>query len=336
MPKIDIHQYVTDSIVAAIEAGAGETEMPWNRAGVATTMPINVSTGKPYNGVNVLMLWAEAEAKGYDSGTWGTYKQWQEKEAQVRKGEKSTSIVFYKELPARDTAEDEEEDKRFVIRSFRVFNADQVDGWKEPDLPTEDLTQRLDAVEAFIAATGAEIRHGGGRAFYQPSTDTIQMPNRERFTGTATSSATEGYYGVKLHELTHWSGHESRLNRDLSGRFGKEAYAMEELVAELGSAFLCAEHHITPQPRPDHAAYIANWLQVLKDDKRAIFTAASKASQASQYLGRLTEQAQGRPDVQTPVDQSAANDDLEQRETPDAALWQQRVAPGAGRQLGLF
>ncbi|HEV2122091.1 MAG TPA: ArdC family protein [Chloroflexota bacterium] len=150
MSRIDIHQHVTDTIVAAIEAGAGEAELPWNRAGVATSMPMNISSGKPYNGVNVLMLWATAEEKGYNSGTWGTYKQWQEKEAQVRKGEKSTAIVFYKELPARDAGDaEEEEEKRFVARSFRVFNADQVDGWKAPDLPKEDLTQRLDAVEAF-------------------------------------------------------------------------------------------------------------------------------------------------------------------------------------------
>ncbi|HEV2121884.1 MAG TPA: zincin-like metallopeptidase domain-containing protein, partial [Chloroflexota bacterium] len=157
----------------------------------------------------------------------------------------------------------------------------------------------------------------------------------ERFTGTATSTPTEGYYGVLLHELTHWSGHESRTNRDLSGRFGKEAYAMEELVAELGSAFLCAEKHITPQPRPDHAAYIANWLKVPKDDKRAIFSAASKASQASQYLNRLQEKAQARTDAPALPEQPAGDDPAE-RSAPDPALWQQRTARNAGRQLGLF
>ena len=287
-------------------------------------MPLNVSSGKPYHGVNVLMLWAAAESQGFNAGTWGTYRQWQDIEAQVRKGEKSTSIVFFKELPARP--EDEEEEKRFVARSFRVFNADQVDGYQPALPPAEDLTQRLAGVEAFVASTGAKIRHGGGRAFFSPSQDLIQMPDRARFTGTATSTPTEGYYSTLLHELTHWSGHESRLARDLSGRFGKEAYAMEELVAELGAAFLCAEQHITPQPRPDHAAYLANWLQVLKGDKRAIFSAAAKASQASTYLGQLHAQAAKVGPPSSP-----------EREHSEASpAWKRRVAASGDTQLGLF
>ena len=150
--------------------------------------------------------------------------------------------------------------------------------------PVTDPVTRDGHAEAFISATGADIRHGGQCAFYRPATDHIQMPERELFTGTQTSSATEAYYGTLLHELTHWTGAKTRCARNLTGRFGSQAYAMEELVAELGSAFLSAELGITPVPRPDHAGYIASWLKVLKEDKRAIFTAASKAAQAADFL----------------------------------------------------
>jgi antirestriction protein ArdC len=149
----------------------------------------------------------------------------------------------------------------------------------------------IEQAEAFTAAAGADVRYGGDRAYYRRSDDHVQMPERERFTGSATSTPTETYYATLLHELTHWTGHESRLDRDLSGRFGNEAYAMEELVAELGAAFLCADLSITNTPRPDHAAYIANWLEVLKRDKRAIFTAARKAAQATDYLAGLQPKA---------------------------------------------
>jgi antirestriction protein ArdC len=142
----------------------------------------------------------------------------------------------------------------------------------------------MPAVDAFIAATGAVIRHGGGRACYIPATDEIRMPERAAFTGSATSSAEESYYATLLHELTHWTGPVHRCGRDLSGRFGSDAYAMEELIAELGSAFLCGELGIAAVPRSDHAQYLAHWLAVLKADKRAIFTAASKASEAIGFL----------------------------------------------------
>ena len=288
MNRSDVYEAITDRVIAAIEAGAGEWQMPWHRSGVSR--PVNAHTKKPYRGVNVVALWAAAEAYHYDCGFWATYKQWRELDAQVRKGERASLIVFWKELEREVEDEETREPQRkktLFARASWVFNADQVEGWVPPAPPERNLVQALDQAEAFTAATGADIRHGGDRAFYRRSTDHVQMPDRERFTGSATSTPTEAYYATLLHELTHWTGHESRLDRDLSGRFGNEAYAMEELVAELGAAFLCADLSITNTPRPDHAAYIGGWLEALKRDKRAIFTAASKAAQATDYLARL-------------------------------------------------
>ena len=290
MQRHDVYETITDRVIAAIEEGAGQWQMPWHRSGVSR--PLNVDTKKPYRGVNVVALWAAADAYGYSSGFWATYKQWRALDAQVRKGERASLIVFWKELEreVEDKETGERESKKTLFaRASCVFNADQVDGWKPPSAPEQNLVEVLNHAEAFTTATGAEVRHGGDRAYYRRSDDHVQMPDRERFTGSATSTPTETYYATLLHELTHWTGHASRLDRELSGRFGNEAYAMEELVAELGAAFLCADLGITNTPRPDHAAYIANWLEVLKRDKRGIFTAARKATQASDYLEHLQQ-----------------------------------------------
>ena len=282
----DVYREITDHIIAAIEKGAGDCEMPWHRE-IGTTLPTNVFTGNAYKGVNVVALWVAAEAKGYAAGLWATYKQWSLLGAQVRRGEKGSTIVFYKETH-REVMEEktgEAQTQTFLFtRSSSVFNAEHVVGWQPPKRLAPNTAEVLDNVETFVAATKADIRHGGDRAFYKRSTDHIVMPERDRFTGTKTSSPTDGYYSTLLHELTHWTGHRSRLDRDLRGRFGKEAYAMEELVAELGAAFLCGDLGITNRPRPDHAAYIGNWLEVLKNDKKAIFTAASQASKAANFI----------------------------------------------------
>jgi antirestriction protein ArdC len=284
--KQNVHQTITDQIVASIEAGAGTFTMPWHRnADVA--MPTNLVTGNPYNGVNVIALWVAAERRGFTSNYWATYKQWRLRGDQVRKGEKGSVIVFYKRMNY-ESGDAEPGDRKskayFYARASRVFNAEQVKGWETPELVGRDFAGVLLGTEQFVTATAADIRCGGDRAYYRPHTDHIQMPDRSQFVGTDTISATESYYATLLHELTHWSGHSRRLDRDLSGRFGKEAYAMEELIAELGAAFLCSDLGVTNQPRPDHAAYIANWLTVLKKDTRATFTAASKANEAKQFL----------------------------------------------------
>jgi len=286
----DVYQKITDQIIAAIEKGATHFEMPWHRD-VARTLPTNVLSGNPYNGVNILALWAAAELSDFETGLWGTFKQWRLLEAQVRKGEKGSAVVFYKETrkEVRNKETGKKGIERFLFaRSTAVFNAAQVDGW-EPEKPeTDNPVEIVAQAEAFVAATGADIRHGGQNAYYSTTNDYIQMPPKERFTGTATISPTESYYATQFHELTHWTGHTSRCDRDFSKRFGKkDAYAMEELVAELGAAFLCSDLRITNVPRPDHAGYISHWLSVLKSDKRAVFTASRKASEAKNFLTSL-------------------------------------------------
>lgn len=289
--KFDIHQEITNRIVDAIET-AGEFRLPWIRnKGGSMKRPANITSGNPYNGVNILSLWIAALANDYPSHLWGTYRQWQERGCQVRRGEKSSLVVFYKTLEFEQTNEKTghaETAERLMARASPVFNAAQVDGFTIEDttalLPAEPIFDPIERAEQFAKATGARIEEGGDRACYVPSADMIRMPDRNRFTGTETTTPAEGFYSTLCHELVHWSGAKIRLDRDLTGRFGSESYAVEELIAELGAAFLCSDLAITPEPRADHACYIANWLKVLRDDKRAIFTAASKASEAANWL----------------------------------------------------
>jgi antirestriction protein ArdC len=286
--RFDIHQHITDKIVTAIERGAGDFRLPWHRSAGNIMRPFNVASKKPYRGINVVALWAYAEESGHSSGIWGTYRQWSEIGAQVRKGEEAACVVFYKELEFAAESEAGEADTvtRLFARATPVFAAEQVDGYQPPviDAPPVTIITPIEQAEAFVAATGASIHHGGGRAFYRPATDSIQLPPREAFIGSPTSSPAEAYYSTVLHELTHWTSAPSRCNRELGKRFGDQAYAIEELVAELGAAFLCADVGITDEPRADHAQYLAAWLSVLNADKKAIFTAASKASEAAAFL----------------------------------------------------
>ncbi len=290
----DVYTQVTNNIIAAIEKGAGDWQMPWHRTGEGLNRPVNIDTSNAYRGINVLSLWAAAQARGFSTGSWGTYRQWQNKGCQVRKGEKSSLVVFYKEFTVEEQLEngETEEGKRMMARAYYVFNADQVDGFEAPALPEpKDPVQVIAEADAFIQATGANIRHGGTQAYYRPphggDGDYIQMPEKDRFTGSETSSATECYYSTLLHELTHWTGITKRCDREFGKRFGDDAYAVEELVAELGAAFLCADLGVTLEPRADHAAYIESWLKVLKADKKAIFTAASQAAKATDFLAGL-------------------------------------------------
>jgi antirestriction protein ArdC len=289
---MDLHQSVTDRIVSMIERGAGEWRMPWHAApaadqGSPVAMPRNV-TGRAYRGINVPLLWAAADSFSYASPIWATYKQWQERGAQVRRDEKSTLIVFWKRIEvASDGGDgDDETETRLIARGYAVFNLAQVDGY-DPPPPAGGAAerpkpqQRIEAVEAFFRNVGAIVRHGGNRAFYTTAGDYIQMPEFGQFV------AADRYYSTLAHEHVHWTGAANRCAREFGKRFGAEAYAFEELVAELGAAFLCADLVLSNDPRPDHAAYIATWLRVLKNDKRAIFTAASKAQAAVDYLTNL-------------------------------------------------
>ena len=296
-----IYQRITDQIIAAIEAGAGNWKMPWHTDGTDITQPINAASGKAYRGINVIALWATARACGYTGGHWATYQQWKEIGAQVRQGEKSAPVVFWKPLgcKAEETEEPTESDRlRFVARGYLVFNAAQVDGYEAPTALTLPPAVRIGRAEEFFSNVGVEVRHGGSRAYFQPSTDHIQMPPFGAF-----REAT-GYYATLGHEATHWTGAKGRLDRDLSGRFGSEGYAAEELVAELGAAFLCGSLGLANEPRPDHAAYVASWLKVLRSDNRAIFTAAAKAQQAADCLHSL-QQSAAKPPAQGAQDKAA-------------------------------
>ena len=278
----DIYARVTDAIVNAIESGTAGYRMPWRTSTGIPESPVNAVSKRPYRGINVLVLWAIAQSKGYTSGAWATYKQWQDLGAQVRKGEKSANVVFWKFFDA-ETGPDEEQDTANVrrvpmARDYWVFNAEQVDGYKQVPQPAAPIEQRIASAERFFEIVGIEVKPGGNRAYYAPETDSVHMPAFSAFKQPI------HYYSVLSHEATHWSGAEARLNRNLAGRFGSESYAMEELIAELGSAFLCAELSLPTDPRTDHAPYIESWLRTLKNDKRAIFAAAAKAQQAVDWM----------------------------------------------------
>ena len=290
--SFDLHAHVTDTIIAAIEAGATEFTLPWQRTGIGDVLPVNAATGAAYNGINILSLWATAMNRGYQRGLWATYRQWAELGAQVRKGERGSCVVFYKHYETDPDPQDDSDDgKRRVARASWVFNAAQVEGFDLPDLPDLPPIERIARAEALIARHCLDIRFGGDQAYYSRSQDFIQMPDERLFSAADAARRSEDYYAVLFHELTHYSGAPHRLNRELGKRFGDHAYAMEELVAELGAAFLCGSLSITPAPRPDHAGYIAHWLGVMKADKRAIFTAAAKANEAVSFLRGIGKSA---------------------------------------------
>lgn len=289
-PRQDIYTRITGKIVSALENGVRPWVRPWNAEHAAgrITRPLR-HNGQPYTGINVLSLWASATAQGFAAPIWMTYRQASELGAHVRKGEKGSPVVYANSITRTDKDADSGADverELHFLKGYTVFNIEQIEGlpaqYMMPASPRTDVITRIARAERFFAATKAELSHGGSRAFYRPSTDTIVLPAFEAFHDA------ESYYATLAHETTHWTSHESRLARDFgSKRFGSESYAMEELVAELGAAFLCADLDLTLEPREDHASYIANWLEVLKNDHRAIFTAASHAQRAADFLNGL-------------------------------------------------
>jgi antirestriction protein ArdC len=208
--RTDVHQAVTTAIINMLEtAQASGASFPWCRPGIVHSRPTNALSNQRYRGINVITLWAMADAIGYRSGVWATFKQWSEIGAQVRKGEKGSPIVFYKPLEIADEAGDSEAEPGTktirMAKGYWVFNADQVTGFTLSDLPTVDITERLATADTFVGKLGLDIRHGGASAFYRPADDCIHMPDRALFRDTETSTATEGYYGVLLHEIGHYA-----------------------------------------------------------------------------------------------------------------------------------
>ncbi|MBU2836362.1 DUF1738 domain-containing protein [Acidithiobacillus thiooxidans] len=282
----DLHEEITAQILAAIEGGREGWEALWDNS-LRLGLPYNHSTGKNYTGINILSLWNVAMRKGYEINAWMTYKQAKEQGGQVRKGEKSALGMFYKPIEDKSEDTDNEEEKggrrRMMAKAFYLFNVAQIDGLEGLPEPKAPNFSPIADAEAIITASGAEIRHGGTRAFFSPAMDFVQMPSLDRF------HSAENYYATILHELTHWTGHKSRLAREYGKRFGDRAYAFEELIAELGTAFLCARLGLVGATLEGHADYIADWLKILKNDKRAVMTAASQAERAAEYLAQMLE-----------------------------------------------
>jgi antirestriction protein ArdC len=288
--RTDVYEKITNQIVSELEKGVMPWHQPWKAEHAAgrITRPLR-GNGVSYQGINVLMLWSAAVEKGYAAPIWMTFKQALELKAYVRKGEQGSLVVYADKIIRTETDQTTGEESEHAIpfmKGYSVFNVEQIEGlpehyYSKPEVRTVSV-QRIGHAEDFFAATGANVVHGGSRACYVPSTDNIHMPCIDFFRDA------ESYYAVRAHETTHWTRHWSRLDREFGRkRFGDEGYAMEELVAELGSAFLSADLELTPEVREDHAAYIASWIKVLKNDKRAIFTAASHAQRATDFLNGL-------------------------------------------------
>lgn len=281
--KGNIAEEITNRILEDLGKGVTPWEKPWKQ-GRGLPLPVNASTGKHYRGINVFVLWDQAQGKGYSSPSWVTFNQANALKGHVRKGEKGTGVVFYKRLSRTKSLnlEDEvllEEQSFWVLRTYTVFNLDQVDGLDHLKAKPETIEPfaAIEEAEGLLVDSGAEIHHAGiDKAFYDRLGDFITLPLRESF------KSPEAYYGTALHELTHWTGHKDRLDREFGKRFGDQAYAFEELVAEMGAAFLCVSCGIPYDTQ--HASYIGDWMKILKDHKRAIFTAAAKAQAAMDFV----------------------------------------------------
>jgi len=297
--KRDIYQTITDKVIADLERGVRPWHRPWTGDKATSSRPLRAN-GIPYQGINVVLLWIEASLKSYVSPTWMTFKQAQAVGACVRKGEKGSMVVYANAVTKTEADANGEDSERRIpfLKSYTVFNLAQIDGFPvapiEPEL-ADRLTDadRIEGAEAFFAKVGADLRHGGTRAYYAPAIDTITMPPFAAFESAAS------YYATLGHESIHWTGHSRRLDRLERAPKGSEPYAREELVAELGAAFLCADLGISDEPREDHASYLASWLKVLREDKRAIVTAASAAQRAANFLHE-------RAGIMSQVDEAAA------------------------------
>ncbi len=272
----DLYAEVTAKIVAEMEAGSVPWLCPWKSTAIAR-FPQNAVTKRRYTGINVPLLWFMAQARGFSEHAWLTYQQALAQGGQVRKGEKGTPVLFTKPLQVKDKRTEEDKTVR-LLRLFWVFNISQIEGLTlvEQDKQPLPVHERNARVEAFLKATGAEIRHGGDRAYYNQTHDHVQLPELGTFIGP------DQYYCVAFHELGHWTGASTRLDRFPPGLVMRAEYAFEELVAELTSAYLCAHYEVKAEMR--HAPYLSHYLKMIKYDDTAFFRAASAAQRAADYL----------------------------------------------------
>jgi len=288
----DLFETITNQLIADIESGAaGQWRMPWHTLADAGT-PTSIDQ-RAYRGANAVWLAMVGAAQGWTSGVFGTYKAWQRHDGQVRRGERAVPVILWKPTTPKSAHDDSDTDEsgtrrpRLLARAYSVFAAEQVDGAEDilaartELLAKRDTPERIGAAERYFAAVQATVIEGGNRACYRPATDTIHLPEVAQFDNAA------HFYGTSAHEHVHWTGHADRLNRDLSGRFGSDAYAAEELVAELGAAMWCAQAGLSAVTRADHASYLAGWLRVLRSDARALVTVASRAQIAVDHLNTL-------------------------------------------------
>ena len=267
----NIAQTITDNVIKSLESGVAPWVKPWHNRGVDA--PFNPVSKRYYNGINFIQLSMMPSSTDY----WVTYKQAQSVGAQVRKGSVGVPVIYFSPLEVKDQVTDEVK-KIPMLKTYTVFNADQVDGLELPAPAERNMNETIRSCEDFIQAQRARIQFGGNRAFYTRRDDYIQLPGLDQF------NSSQDYYATMLHELSHWTGHESRLNREFGKRFGDQAYAFEELVAELGSAMLCA--HLKLDGQLQHTSYIANWLEVLKNDPKNILKAGALAQKILDFTTR--------------------------------------------------
>lgn len=299
MKADELFQTIATTLAAKLEQGVRPWAKPWNAAPSPTDLPHNVTTGKAYRGANVFWLWMAQAAGGYETAQWLTYKQAAALGGNVRKGEKGTP-AFYWAVKKGENAKGEETTRMLPV-SFTVFNVAQCENLPAVEaVEPAPIADRIAAAEAMMAATGARIQHGGNRAFFVPSLDYIQLPAFEAFRGP------DDYYATAFHELGHWTGHDSRLKRTFGQRFGDDAYAFEELVAELTSAFVCGSQGFASVARDDHASYLASWIRVLRNDSKAFVTAASAAQKAADLILSAGEDAKAAAPSQEAEPEAAA------------------------------
>lgn len=281
--RVSVQDEVTSRILAALEAGTAPWVKPWKSIGTGNT-PRNATTNRPYSGGNVVILWAAAQANGWTSPLWMTYKQAQELGAQVRKGEKSTPIYYFNKVEVKDKNKPDSDETKLIgyYKFFHVFNIAQIEGLPEKFFAPQKkvvVKQRNKLADEFVKSTKARIIEGQGEAYYAPGSDSISIPTIHSF------KVTDAFYSTLFHEMGHWTGAKHRLDRDLSGRFGDQKYAAEELVAELTAAFVCAEFGFDNHVQ--NVAYIANWIRLLKSDNGAFMKAATLAQKAVDHLRGL-------------------------------------------------